>query len=114
MNQGGNRDEGVHGREKEEGRWEREGGREGGREGELVCSNSLFGGKVHSTEDSDIRYVRTCTWELLDLNQRKATVITTLCISFSNKKELLRWDSNPQHIAYKRDALPTELPRQLA
>ena len=29
------------------------------------------------------------------------------------KKELLGWNSNPQHTAYKADALPTELPRQL-
>ena len=29
-------------------------------------------------------------------------------------RELLKWDSNPQHTAYKADALPTELPRQLS
>ena len=36
--------------------------------------------------------------------------ITNLNISFSNKKELLRWDSNPQYTAYEADILPTELP----
>ena len=30
------------------------------------------------------------------------------------EKELLRWDSKPQHTAYEADALPTELPRQLS
>ena len=30
------------------------------------------------------------------------------------KKELLRWDLNPRHTAYKADALLTELPRQLS
>ena len=30
------------------------------------------------------------------------------------KKELLRWDSNPQHTAYEADALPTELLRHSA
>ena len=41
---------------------------------------------------------------------------TNMNISFSmeNKKELLRWDSNPQYTAYEADALPTELPRQLS
>ena len=36
--------------------------------------------------------------------------------SFSreNEKELLRWDSNPQHTAHEADALPTELSRQLS
>ena len=39
---------------------------------------------------------------------------TNLNIYFSNEKELLRWDSNPIHIAYEVNALPTELPRQLS
>ena len=30
------------------------------------------------------------------------------------KKELLRWNLNPQHTAYYADALPIELPRQLS
>ena len=34
--------------------------------------------------------------------------------SIENKKELLRWGSNPRHTAYEADALPTELPRQLS
>ena len=39
---------------------------------------------------------------------------TNMNISSPNEKELLRWDSNPQHTAYEADDLPTELPRQLS
>ena len=44
--------------------------------------------------------------KLLDLHRSKQGNTTNLNISFSNEKELLRWDSDPQHTAYKADALP--------
>ena len=36
-----------------------------------------------------------------------------MAFNSSEKKGLLRWDSNPQHTAYDADSLPTELLRQL-
>ena len=55
-----------------------------------------------------------CTWtrELLDLNQSKAIQQTlTSLFPWKMEKKLLRWDSNPRHIAYEADDEPTELPR---
>ena len=51
----------------------------------------------------------------IHVHKSKQGNTTNLNISFpwKMKKELLRWDSNPQHTAYEADAL-TELPRQLS
>ena len=67
---------------------------------------------------SVVLYARELSWELLDLHKSKQGNTTNLNISFSmeneEKKELLRWDSNPRHTAYEAVALPTEIPRQLS
>ena len=42
------------------------------------------------------------------------TTPETTHLLFQGKMSWLRWDSNPRLLAYKANALPTELPRQLS
>ena len=66
--------------------------------------------------NSDIIDSYACAWKLLDLDKSKQGNTTNLNIFFfmENKKDLFRWDLNPQHTAYEADALPNELLRQLS
>ena len=54
-----------------------------------------------------------CFYFYMEIVRPGNTTNLNIFFSIENKKELLRWDSNPRHTAYEADALPTELPRQL-
>ena len=52
---------------------------------------------------------------ILDLSRQGKAGNTANLNSFHfTEKELLRWNLNPQHTAYKADALPTEVLMQLS
>ena len=47
-------------------------------------------------------------------NHETLKAIQPKIVIFKNKKNCLRWNSNPQHSAFQADALPTELLRPLS